>query len=60
MAIVSENPEIVRFLLKANADVSQRCCGNFFTSDDQKASRVDSIDHEWVDLCKHSKYTGCT
>lgn len=42
MGVVSENPEIVRNLLKCGADVDVRCTGNFFTCNDQKSSRNDS------------------
>lgn len=42
MGIVSENPEIVRLLLKSGAAVDVRCSGNFFTCDDLKGSRTDS------------------
>lgn len=41
MGVVSENPEIVRHLLKSGADVDVRCTGNFFTCDDQKSTRND-------------------
>uniref|UniRef100_A0A0N4ZE83 ANK_REP_REGION domain-containing protein n=1 Tax=Parastrongyloides trichosuri TaxID=131310 RepID=A0A0N4ZE83_PARTI len=58
MAIVSENIEIVRFLLKCGASVDQRCCGNFFTADDQKDSRSDSCEFENVQLSRHTNYTG--
>lgn len=58
MGIVSENAEIVRFLLKSGADVSQRTCGNFFTCDDQKSSRTDSPDQEAVVLGRHTTYSG--
>ncbi|VDM39042.1 unnamed protein product [Toxocara canis] len=58
MGIVSEDAEIVRFLLKNGADVSQRTCGNFFTCDDQKGSRTDSPDQEAVLLSRHTNYTG--
>uniref|UniRef100_A0A914YDM3 Ion transport domain-containing protein n=1 Tax=Panagrolaimus superbus TaxID=310955 RepID=A0A914YDM3_9BILA len=58
MGIVNENAEMVRFLLKAGADVSQRCSGNFFTCDDQKNSREDKWDSEHAILSRHSSYTG--
>lgn len=58
MAIVTENIEIVRFMLKCGADVSQRCSGNFFTCDDQKNSREDKWDSEHVALNRHTTYTG--
>lgn len=58
MGIVNENGEMVRFLLKCGADVSQRCSGNFFTCDDQKNSREDKWDSEHAILSRHSSYTG--
>ncbi|KAK6035596.1 ankyrin repeat protein, partial [Cooperia oncophora] len=35
-----------------------RCYGSFFCADDQKASRTDSLEHEWVDLVQNTRYTG--
>lgn len=58
MAIVIEDPSMVKFLLDKGADYHQRCCGNFFTPDDQKDSRTDSLDHEWVDVCQKTNYEG--
>uniref|UniRef100_A0A8R1HYI0 ANK_REP_REGION domain-containing protein n=1 Tax=Caenorhabditis japonica TaxID=281687 RepID=A0A8R1HYI0_CAEJA len=57
-AIVNENLEMVYFLCRKGADVHQRCYGSFFCADDQKASRTDSLEHEWVDLVQNTKYTG--
>ncbi|CAB3411635.1 unnamed protein product [Caenorhabditis bovis] len=57
-AIVNEDLEMVYFLCKKGADVHQRCYGSFFCADDQKASRTDSLEHEWVDLVQSTKYTG--
>ncbi|CEF70898.1 Nanchung [Strongyloides ratti] len=58
MAISSENIEVVRFLLKCGASVDQRCCGNFFTADDQKDTRTDTTEFEHVELSRHTRYTG--
>ncbi|KAK3576059.1 hypothetical protein CHS0354_018328 [Potamilus streckersoni] len=58
MAIVNEDPSMVKFLLDKGADYHCRCCGNFFCPDDQKESRTDRLDKEWVDLCKKTKYEG--
>ncbi|XP_053381357.1 transient receptor potential cation channel subfamily V member 5-like isoform X2 [Mercenaria mercenaria] len=58
MAIVIEDPCMVKFLLDKGADYHQRCYGNFFTPDDQKDSRTDSMDHEWVDVCQKTNYEG--
>ncbi|VDL82597.1 unnamed protein product [Nippostrongylus brasiliensis] len=41
-----------------NEDVEMVCYGSFFCADDQKASRTDSLEHEWVDLVQHTRYTG--
>ncbi|KAK6049075.1 hypothetical protein COOONC_13420 [Cooperia oncophora] len=57
-AIVNEDVEMVYFLCKKGADVHQRCYGSFFCADDQKASRTDSLEHEWVDLVQNTRYTG--
>uniref|UniRef100_A0A915CLI6 Ion transport domain-containing protein n=1 Tax=Parascaris univalens TaxID=6257 RepID=A0A915CLI6_PARUN len=57
-AIVNEDIEMVYFLLRYKADVHQRCYGSFFCADDQKASRTDSLEHEWVDLVQNTRYTG--
>ena len=58
MAIVNEDPCMVKFLLDKGIDYHQRCYGNFFTPDDQKDSRTDSMDHEWVDVCQKTNYEG--
>src|SRR5690606_27148777 len=71
MGIVSEDPEIVRFLLKCGADVNarwggtckrgdklSRCTGNFFTCDDQKSSRTDSVTEEHALLSRRTTYNG--
>lgn len=57
-AIVNEDIEMQYFLLKAKADVHQRCYGAFFCAEDQRDSRRDSIEHEWVDLQPNTKYLG--
>ncbi|GMT35397.1 hypothetical protein PFISCL1PPCAC_26694 [Pristionchus fissidentatus] len=57
-AIVNEDVETMYFLLKNNADVHQRCYGAFFCAEDQKSSRTDSLEHEWVDLNPNTRYTG--
>ena len=58
MAIVNEDPAMVKFFLDMGADFHQRCCGNFFTPDDQKLSRRDSLEHEWFDVCLKTNYAG--
>lgn len=49
---------MVKFLLDNGADVHARACGNFFCPDDQKDSRTDSLDHEWVSVCENTNYEG--
>ena len=58
MAIVAENPSLVKYLLMQGADVHQRCTGKFFTADDQKQRRVDHLDNEHPSLPAHSNYQG--
>ncbi|TMS36062.1 hypothetical protein L596_003324 [Steinernema carpocapsae] len=59
MAIGTENAAMVSFLLKHGASVSQRCCGNFFTCDDQKPFRTDALDgEEHVVLPTKTDYSG--
>ena len=49
---------MVKFLLDHGADYHQRATGNFFNPDDQKESRTDSLEHEWVDICETTNYNG--
>ncbi|XP_076454836.1 transient receptor potential cation channel subfamily V member 5-like [Babylonia areolata] len=58
IAIVNEDPAMVKFLLDNGADYSVRACGNFFCPDDQKDSRTDCIDHEYVSVCAKTDYNG--
>ncbi|XP_052720179.1 transient receptor potential cation channel subfamily V member 5-like isoform X10 [Crassostrea angulata] len=58
IAIVNEDPAMVKFLLDNGADVHERACGNFFCPDDQKSSRMDTYDHEWVDVTEKTNYEG--
>ncbi|XP_043261849.1 transient receptor potential cation channel subfamily V member 5 [Colletes gigas] len=58
IAIVNEDPSLVKFLLDSGADVHERCVGNFMCPEDQKASRVDSVDHEWVSVAPETNYDG--
>jgi ankyrin repeat protein len=57
-AIINEDAQMVGFLLQRGADIHQRCYGAFFCPEDQKASRTDSLEHEWVDLRLKTNYTG--
>ena len=58
IAIVNEDPAMVKFLLDSGADVHERCFGNFMCPEDQKASRYDSLDHEWVSVAPETNYDG--
>ncbi|CAK9830452.1 Transient receptor potential cation channel subfamily V member 6 [Anthophora retusa] len=58
IAIVNEDPAMVKFLLDSGADVHERCVGNFMCPEDQKASRSDSLDHEWVCVAPETNYNG--
>ncbi|XP_033305073.1 transient receptor potential cation channel subfamily V member 5 isoform X3 [Bombus bifarius] len=58
IAIVNEDPALVKFLLDSGADVHERCVGNFMCPEDQKASRSDSLDHEWVCVAPETDYSG--
>ncbi|XP_025425863.1 transient receptor potential cation channel subfamily V member 6 isoform X4 [Sipha flava] len=58
MAIVNEDPAMVKVLMDSGANLNERCFGNFMSTEDQKASRSDSLDHEWVNLCPDTNYEG--
>ncbi|CAJ0557807.1 unnamed protein product, partial [Mesorhabditis spiculigera] len=57
-AIVNEDPYMVSILLRRGADVNKRCHGAFFCAEDQKSSRTDSLEHEYVELSTKTNYTG--
>lgn len=58
MAIVNEEPAVVKFLLDKGCDYHQRACGSFFIPEDQKASRLDTLEHEWFILPQKTDYEG--
>ncbi|KZC09064.1 PREDICTED: transient receptor potential cation channel subfamily V member 5 [Dufourea novaeangliae] len=58
IAIVNEDPALVKLLLDSGSDVHERCFGNFMCPEDQKASRTDSLDHEWVCVTPETNYSG--
>ncbi len=58
MAIVAENPSLVKYLLMQGADYHQRCTGKFFTAADQKQFRVDHLENEHPSLPVKSNYEG--
>ncbi|KYN04879.1 Transient receptor potential cation channel subfamily V member 6 [Cyphomyrmex costatus] len=62
IAIVNEDPSMVKFLLDSGADdpriIHERCFGNFMSPEDQKPSRFDNMDHEWVCVSPETNYSG--
>ncbi|XP_050427082.1 uncharacterized protein LOC126837283 isoform X2 [Adelges cooleyi] len=58
IAIVNEDPAMVKVLMDSGANLNERCFGNFMCPEDQKASRSDSLDHEWVNVCPDTNYEG--
>ncbi|CAB3409151.1 unnamed protein product [Caenorhabditis bovis] len=57
-AIINQDCQLAYKFLKLGADVNARCYGAFFCADDQKASRTDSLEHEYVELSQKTNYTG--
>lgn len=55
---MNEDPSMVKFLLECNVNINERAFGNFFSPEDQKSSRIDSLDHEWIDVCPETNYDG--
>lgn len=49
---------MVKFLLDAGVDFQERCFGNFMCPEDQKASRTDSQEYEWVKVMPMTNYQG--
>lgn len=58
IAIVNEDPTMVKYVLNVGADVNERCYGAFMCPEDQKASRMDSQEHEPVDVSPMTTYDG--
>lgn len=58
IAIVNEDPSMVKFLLDSGVNFQERCFGNFMCPEDQKSSRYDSLEHEWVNVCSETNYQG--
>lgn len=54
---------MVKYLLDSGADnpriIHERCFGNFMSPEDQKASRFDNMEHEWVCVTPETDYNGC-
>ncbi|XP_053680453.1 transient receptor potential cation channel subfamily V member 5 [Anopheles nili] len=58
LAIVNEDPAMVKYLLDHNSDVNERCCGTFMCPEDQKASRYDIVETEVVQMVQMTNYDG--
>ena len=58
IAIINENPHMVKMLLSNGANVHQRACGKFFCPEDQKADRIDSLLSEYASLPSETNYNG--
>lgn len=58
MAVVSEDPALVKILLSCGADVHVRATGKFFTPDDQKSGRVNTPEQEEALLPLETNYVG--
>uniref|UniRef100_A0A182SST7 Ion transport domain-containing protein n=1 Tax=Anopheles maculatus TaxID=74869 RepID=A0A182SST7_9DIPT len=58
LAIVNEDPAMVKYLLDHNSDVNERCCGTFMCPEDQKASRYDTVETEVVQMVQITNYDG--
>ena len=58
VAIVNEDPAMVKYLLDSGSNFHERCFGNFMCPEDQKATRTDSLDHEYVNLSTETNYEG--
>ncbi|XP_043237140.1 transient receptor potential cation channel subfamily V member 5-like [Amphibalanus amphitrite] len=58
IAIVNEDPAMVKFLLNKGVDVHERCFGNFMCPEDQKSSRADVLGTEIVQVSANTNYKG--
>nr|XP_019536378.2 transient receptor potential cation channel subfamily V member 5 [Aedes albopictus] len=58
VAIVNEDPAMVKYLLDSGSDVDERCCGTFMCPEDQKATRYDSIETEIICVLPMTNYDG--
>lgn len=58
MAIVSEDPSMVKYLLVNGADVHARCCGKFFCPEDQKNNQEHSVVQEIPIFPVNTTYMG--
>lgn len=58
MAIVNEDLPMVKFMLDSGADYHMRSIGSFFSPEDQKSSREDTLEYEWIKVCVDTNYEG--
>ncbi len=58
IAIVNEDPAMVKFLLLKGADVHQKACGKFFCPDDQKSNSTNSLLQESPQFSEKTNYVG--
>jgi transient receptor potential cation channel subfamily V member 5 len=58
IAIVNEDPAMVKFLLDAGSNIHERCCGTFMSPEDQKGTRYDIIEQEPVCVNPITNYDG--
>ncbi|CAF0929774.1 unnamed protein product [Brachionus calyciflorus] len=58
MAIVSEDPCMVKFLLLHGADVHEKCCGKFFCPEDQKNNQEHSLSQASPIFSLNTNYMG--
>lgn len=58
MAVVSEDPALLKYFLSCGADVHSRASGKFFTPDDQKSGRVNTAEQEEALVPVETNYVG--
>ncbi|CRK93055.1 CLUMA_CG006509, isoform A [Clunio marinus] len=58
IAIVNEDPAMVKFLLDSGSNIHERCCGTFMSPEDQKGTRYDIIEQEPVCVNPITNYEG--
>lgn len=58
IAIVNEDPAMVKYLLDNGANYMERCYGNFMSAEDQKPSRYDVLTTEVVQTDPQTNYEG--
>ena len=58
IAIVNEDPAMVKYLLDNGANFHERCIGSFMCPEDQKGSRSDTLNQECVEVNLNTNYEG--